>query len=792
MQGEYRLFIPALIGWGAVAVMLPNPGLAKSVVLILAIMVCIAAVVVVVPRTRRTIAAAVTLGAMPVVVVLALAVSVSVAEGKREAPELHRLAKEQVTVEEQVKLAGYPAQTESQYGDRTWVPAVLERNGVTVLLWLEGPPDDRWAPGHRLIVTGRLTLLEATSSARVGMRVDHAMYREAQPVSFHTVASALRASLRDVAQEVTGAELVPGLAIGDTSLVSNELDEAMRVSSLTHLTAVSGANCALIINVMTWFSRRLGAPRRLRIVLSAGALTAFVIIVGPDPSVQRASVMATVMLVSDFGGKRALGLASLGAATILLLVLDPWQAYHPGFGLSVAATAGILLFAGRLTKVLRKVTKIPSFLAMPVAVAIAAQFSCSALLILLEPGIPAVGVLANVIAAPAAPVGTGVGLLAALLAPVTPQGATTLVWVAGLAARWIEATATITSELPFATLHWVSGTAGAILMAAVQVTGLIGWGVLRGSVTLRGRSGQPRSGRMPWQTVTEATRARSIGPKTLGAVLLSSSVVVALITIVVPPTISSLRTPADWAIVGCDVGQGDAILVRDPAEPRRVMLVDTGDDEQKLSACLDRFGVSDISLLVLTHDDRDHVGALPVVLDRTMEALVAPEIVGEGPRQVIEQLETANIPHRSGTEGIMGNLGGMEWVVLSPEAHAFHSDRNASSIVLWVETRGLGALLLADIGEEEQRRLMEIGIDRPIHLVKVAHHGSKDQLAEFYSDIAAPYALLSSGEDNGYGHPAKQTLQLLTDANSHSLRTDKHGSIAFSVRDNAVHVWSER
>ena len=62
------------------------------------------------------------------------------------------------------------------------------------------------------------------------------------------------------------------------------------------------------------------------------------------------------------------------------------------------------------------------------------------------------------------------------------------------------------------------------------------------------------------------------------------------------------KRPTDWQIALCDVGQGDAVLVRDGGQ---TALIDTGPDPAPLRACLDTLGVEHIDLLVLTHYDRD-------------------------------------------------------------------------------------------------------------------------------------------------------------------------------------------
>jgi len=146
-----------------------------------------------------------------------------------------------------------------------------------------------------------------------------------------------------------GGDLLPGLAIGDTSSVESDLDAAMKTSSLSHLTAVSGANCAVVIAGVMLLTGFLGLRRGIRIAISLLTLLGFVVLVTPEPSVLRAALMATILLLGIASGRPGRGVPLLALVVILLLAADPWLARSYGFALSVLATAGLLVLAGPLT-----------------------------------------------------------------------------------------------------------------------------------------------------------------------------------------------------------------------------------------------------------------------------------------------------------------------------------------------------------------------------------------------------------------------------------------------------------
>lgn len=746
------------------------------------------------PATGRLPTAALRVGIVSCAVLLLLGARIAGAEAVRGDPGLAAAARSGQATTLSVRLAGYPVSPSPERGGRGWVRATIETPSgkVPAVLWFDGAPADEWHPGTSLRLITRVERLAAASSAAYGLPVREFVEEgERTHADLGDWPPAVRLGLRRVAEKVPGAELVPGLAVGDTALVEERLDATMRDSSLTHLTAVSGANCALVTGAFTALLARFGAGRRTRVTAAAAGLLGFVVLVGPDPSVLRAALMAAVMLVSSFGGKRGSALPALGLAMLVLLLADPWQAVQAGFALSVAATGGILAIGGPCTRWLRGRLRIPKPLALPVAVAFAAQAFCGPILILLHPGIPAVGVVANVIAGPAAPLGTGLGLVGGLLAPLAPGAAQVLVVLAALPASWIAATAEVAANLPLGRWHWPPGWPGAALLAACELACAAAWALRRGHLAVGAMRARPRS---PW--LAAPTRPRRIA--WLSTVLAWSGVGAFVAASAAAPLASRLGVPHDWVVVACDVGQGDAILLRDPTSPGAVMLVDTGDEPERLTACLDRFGVSRIALLVLTHDDRDHVGALDTIVTRVDAALVAPDNLDDlrsagrsGPvdRAPLRTLERAGVPIAVGTAGQAGGLGpahpstGLRWRLLAPAATPIPADSNAASLVLRVDAGGMRILLLADTGREEQEALLgrlghgaagELGAQ----VLKVAHHGSRDQEQRLPELVGASWALISVGAENRFGHPTDETVAALLRAGTTPLRTDQLGSIA--------------
>src|SRR5690606_31929921 len=216
----------------------------------------------------------------------------------------------------------------------------------------------------------------------------------------------------------------------------------------------------------------LGAPLLLRIGVAAVTLLGFVVLVTPEPSVLRAAVMAGVALGAVALGRPALGVPVLCAAVLVLLIADPWLARSYGFALSALATAGLLLLAGPLAGALTRV--LPGWLATVLSIPLAAQLACQPVILLLDPALPLYGVPANLLAAPAAPVATVLGLIACLVGPLVPPLGSVLAGLAWLPSSWIAAVATLFAALPGARGIWPGGLLGVALLVVVEVAALVG------------------------------------------------------------------------------------------------------------------------------------------------------------------------------------------------------------------------------------------------------------------------------------------------------------------------------
>jgi competence protein ComEC len=163
-----------------------------------------------------------------------------------------------------------------------------------------------------------------------------------QPPWWQRAAGVVRSSLRSASVGLPQQErgLLPGLIDGDTSGLDPVLSERFRVAGLTHLVAVSGTNCVIIVGAALLVLRRFGAGPLPCAMVGFVVLSGFVLVARPSPSVLRAAVMAAIALVALASGRQREGVPMVSAAVLGLLAWRPELAVDAGFAMSVLATGG--------------------------------------------------------------------------------------------------------------------------------------------------------------------------------------------------------------------------------------------------------------------------------------------------------------------------------------------------------------------------------------------------------------------------------------------------------------------
>jgi competence protein ComEC len=486
-----------------------------------------------------------------------------------------------------------------------------------------------------------------------------------------------------------------------------------------------------------------------------------VLLARTEPSVLRAAVMGSVGLIAMSANGRQRGTRALGVAVVCLLLVDPPLASSMGFALSVLATAGILLVAPGWRDALGR--WLPRWLAEAVAVPAAAQLACTPLVAAISGQVSLVAVATNLVVAPAVGPATVLGLGGGLLGLVAPWAGRIAGTLAAWCVAWIVLVARRGAGLPAAAVDWGTGVVPLVVLTLLSV-GL----AMAGPYLLR---------------------RRTTG---LGCCLL-----LVLAVLVRPPTPG--WPPDGWVMVACDVGQGDALVLR--AGPGAGVVVDAGPDPAAVDACLDRLEVTSVPLVVLTHFHADHVDGLAGIADGRRVGAIETTPLADPPDGVADVTAVARgiglVPARA-PYGVPRTVGDLTLQVLWPTAQAptvgpgDGSTANNASVVLLVQVRGVRLLLCGDIEPEGQAALARAFPGLRVDVLKVPHHGSRYQDLDLLASLGARLALVSVGADNDYGHPAPGTLAALAGTGARVLRTDVDGDLVVVERDGRLAAVTRR
>lgn len=564
----------------------------------------------------------------------------------------------------------------------------------------------------------------------------------------------LQVAIAGVLGDSANLGMVTALAVGERQEISVRQWRVLARTGTNHLMAISGLHVGLVAGLVFFAVRRLWAwPGDIVLYLpapkaaAAAALLAaagYAALAGFAIPTQRALIMLGVAMGAVLLQRGILPSRSLALALLAVLVFDPFAVMAPGFWLSFAAVAVILLgMSGRLSR-----RHAPCAPESPMRVDAPGLWwkwgrvqwlvavGLLPLTLVLFQRASLVSPVANLVAVPWMSLSViPLTLLGAALLPLAPAAGAALLHAADalLALLWVYLE--WLSDLPIALWAQHTPPAWAAACAALGV-------------------------------------ALFLAPHGLPGRWLAGLWLLPLF-LARPPA----PAPGEAWFTLLDVGQGLAAVVRTANHtlvydtgPRFSERFDTG--RAVVVPFLRAAGVDRIDLLVVSHGDNDHIGGARSILDElAVERLISgvPErLAGTGAQ-------------RCGADQSW-NWDGVEFQIIHPPPGRLYKG-NDGSCVLRVANAAAAVLLPGDIEKSTERFLLAAHrASLAVDILVAPHHGSNTSSTPAFLQAVGPrYVLFPVGYRNRYGFPRRRVVARYRDLGASMLDTARHGAISFRL-----------
>lgn len=546
--------------------------------------------------------------------------------------------------------------------------------------------------------------------------------------------------------------LLKALVTGEKDSMSEAFRSALSRTGLSHMTAVSGMHMALLVELLLL----LPGSWRWKAVTAVPVMYFFALLTGMSPSVVRAAVMETALLMGPITRKQYDPISALSVALFLLLVQNPWAAGSVSLQLSFGAVTGIHLLKPRLLpdwrdwkKELHQRTWLGRRLwhvRRGVALTLSAMAFTVPLSVFYFDTVSVIAPVSNLLVVWCVSLLMGGGLITGVLYGIWPLAGMVLAWPVRILTWYVIAMVKALSMLSFAALQGDSPWIRFWLMAAY---------VLLALYCLRKPKG--------WRALIPAAGTAAL---LVFALAVNRSV--------------TLRGDLTTGVL--DVGQGQCVVLISGGKAIAVDCGGSGGTEagETLANYLNQLSIVRLEQLVLTHYDSDHTNGIGQLLERVpVGSIVGPDVEDDTDNRA--KLEALAREH-----GVSMDTVSADTTVSFGEARAqifapvsLENDNDASLSVL-ASAGDFDVLITGDMDSEVEEALSEEQHLSDVEVLVVGHHGSRYSTStEFLTEITPQVAVISVG-DNSYGHPTQDVLDRLEAAQAEVYRTDLNGTVTIN------------
>ena len=278
------------------------------------------------------------------------------------------------------------------------------------------------------------------------------------------------------ARDTASHSVVEGMVVGSRHSMPTKLREAYSATGLSHILAVSGLHLgiiALVISLLLTPLKLITYGHIVADILTVTALWLFVAICGASPSVVRAALMFSVLILVRNSTGHYNPINALAFTIFLMLCYNPQMLYDISFQLSVLAVVGIVAWGAPIVRNLGFKSRIATALTSTFVIGAVATLWTLPVVSSTFDNIPVVGVVATPVVLITAYAIVGCGVMTLILPhPVAQYFALCAEWLASVQNSVVEWFA----ALPFASIeHTLSTPAIAIYYTLFALVTILIW-----------------------------------------------------------------------------------------------------------------------------------------------------------------------------------------------------------------------------------------------------------------------------------------------------------------------------
>jgi competence protein ComEC len=566
----------------------------------------------------------------------------------------------------------------------------------------------------------------------------------------------LRRYIRRTVDRTVGPDgyLVIGILLGEKRDMPEEVLDDFRTTGLMHLLAVSGLNVGMLMLIFYQLFTALFMPHRLKILLTIAVVWLYAAVTDLSPSVVRAAIMGSVILMGWMLERKSFIYNSLAFSALLILLFRPLYLYDLGFILSYSATLAIVYVYPKWKKSLPWAPRnfIVKNLFDSLLVSLAAMAGTIPIIAYSFNNIAPVSLVANLVAVPLSFVLLALGLLLTVFGPLPIlaklYGASAY-YVTGLLNKAVA----LFAKVPF----------GYLIAGSPEIAGIVFYFIILVCAT--------------------EMREKRWARKAFAFILVFAACFYNARAFAIEKPLAT--------VTFLDVGQGDGAVIG--LQGGKTFLIDGGPKDPYVDngarvvyPFLKHEGVRQLEAVFSSHSHNDHIGGLFWIMDKVrIRRLFDSGKSDEGPEygEYLRRIGEKMIPRTILSAGDRIQVTDkISFDVLHPDSGYKSASPNENSVVLRFRAGNYSVLFTGDIDSTVEARILQAIDTLKVDVIKVAHHGAKSSSSTAFLEKCAPSAaVISVGRHNRFGHPHAETRARFQREGAKVFRTDEDGAAVLRI-----------